>query len=154
MKQLKKELDKQFLEKYGLKDGSVFKLISKEKPNKVCIAEIKISAGEVGFIIRSGYDDLFFASPRDVITLLRHFGDYDIVTLKHVPLKYTLCERDCSHCPIKTICDDFGKEESDVDKLWEKFEKSKNTAKMTGKFDYIVYGIIEKRLEQEVWQEK
>lgn len=154
MKKLKKELDKKFLEKYGLKDRDLFKLISNDEDKKVYVFQVIISAGEVSFIIRSGDVDPFFSHPKDVVTMLRCFENYDIVTLKHVPLKYTLCERDCSHCPIKTICDDFGKEDSDIDKLWEKFEKSKNTAKMTGKFDYIVYGIIEKRLEQEVWKNK
>ena len=152
MKKLKKELDKKFLEEYCLKDKDIFKLISEDK--KVYVLQVIISAGDVGFVVLDGYDDPFFSRPKDVITMLRYFEKCDIVTLNHVPLKYTLCDRDCSHCPIKVICDDFGRKDSEADKLWEKFEKSKKTAISNHKFDFTIYNIIEKRLEQEVWQEK
>ena len=154
MKKLKKELDKKFLEEYDLKDRDIFKLVSNDKDKKVYALQIIISAGEVGFVVLDGNIDPFLAHPKDVVTMLRYFENFDIITLNHVPLKYKLCDRDCSHCPIKVICDDFGRKDSEADKLWEKFEKSKKTAISNHKFDFTIYNIIEKRLEQEVWQEK
>jgi hypothetical protein len=152
MKKLKKELDKKFLEDYDLFDGAVFKLVNKDNPKKFELLQVKVNNNEVFFLHRGG-EDFFWSKERDVVELLRYFYDYDIVYMQHFKLRYRDCFDKCENCPIKALCVNFNNEERKHYTVLENFNETVEVHKKNHNYDFMLFKILEGRLDQEIWEE-
>lgn len=152
MKKLKKELDKRFLEEYDLFDGSVFKLVDKDNPKRFELLEVKVNNNEVFFLHRGG-EDFFGARERDVVTLLGHFQNYDIIYMRHFKLRYRDCYDKCEHCPIRALCINFNNKERKHYTVLENFNETVEIHKENHNYDFMLFKIIEGRMDQEIWEE-
>lgn len=152
MKKLKKELDKKFLEKYDLVDGAVFKLVDKDNPKIFDLLEVKVDNNEVFFLHRGG-EDFIWSKERDVVTLLRFFYDYDIICMKHCKLRHRDCFDKCENCPIKALCVNFNNKERKHYTIFENFNETVEVHKKNHNYDFMLFKILEGRLDQEIWEE-
>jgi len=153
MKKLKKELDKRFLEEYDLFDGEVFKLVNKDNPKKFELLQVKVDNNEVSFLHRGG-EDCFGILKKDVVDLLRYFQNYDIIYMKHFKLRYRDCYDKCEHCLIKALCINFNNEERKHYTVLENFNETVEIHKKNHNYDFMLFKIIEGRLDQEIWEEE
>jgi hypothetical protein len=153
MKKLKKELDKKFLEDYDLFDSAVFKLVNKDNPKKFELLQVKVNNNEVFFLHRGG-EDFFKAMSKDVVTLLQYFQNYDIVYMRHFKLRYRDCFDKCQYCPIRALCANFNNEERKHYTVLENFNETVEIHKKNHNYDFMLFKIIEGRLDQEIWEEE
>lgn len=152
MKKLKKELDKKFLEMHEFKNGEVFKLVNRDNPKIFELLEVKVTDGEVYFIHRGG-EDFFRSISRDVIELLRYFQNYDIIYMQHFKLRYRDCYDKCEFCPIKALCVNFNNKERKNYTVFDNFNETVEVHKKNHNYDFMLFKILEGRLDQEIWEE-
>lgn len=152
MKQLKKELDKKFLEMHEFVGGEVFKLVDKDNPKRFELLEVKVNNNEVSFLHKGG-EDFFVTIKKDVVSLLRYFQNYDIVYMQSFKLRYRDCYDKCEHCPIKALCVNFNNEKRKHYTVLNNFNESVEVHKKNRNYDYTLFKIIEGRLDQEIWEE-
>lgn len=154
MKKLRKELDKKFLEMYEFEIGEVFKLVDKFKPERFELLEIKINNNKEIFFMHRGGEDFFGSIYKDVVALLRYFQNYDIIYVEHFKLRYRDCYDKCELCPVKALCVNFNNKERKHYTVLENFNETVEVYKKNHNYDFMLFKIIEGRLDQEIWEEE
>lgn len=155
MKNFRKTMDKAFLETYKLSVGDEFKLVKKDNFNDFLVLKIVNCGENIGFAVECGTVDLVLkARGLDTINLPKIFDGYFVETLKKVPIMLKKCYDDCKNCPFKCLCIHFNVKKVGHETVFENFKATEELYKKQNRYDYILFNIVKKRLEQEVWQEK